>query len=380
LIVAAAGAGKTYQIIEESVEAVRAGHKVLVVTYTEANQRELISRFEEKEYERRANFVVKGLYSFLLEDFIRPYQSCFFEDRIDSLFFNQSNPHKRGKYPIPGRQELLSCGSPNPNHYLTKEEGRAHSTFLAKLAKKITDKCQGATVNRLADIYHHIYIDEVQDLIGWDYDVIDTIVKFSDINITCVGDFRQTIYSTANGTKQPKTSAQKLERFTRMKFEDLPLSCSRRSIQSICDCADLIHDNEGYEKTISLVTEIPSEFEDHNGVFAVKRSELDQYLSHYLPTVLRWSISSSGFIRNDRVEKVNFGKSKGLGFDRVLILPTTKYVQYLKKDNTVFNDKDAKTEETKNKLYVAMTRARYSLAFLIDDTDAAKVGFPIWQS
>ena len=146
----------------------------------------------------------------------------------------------------------------------------------------------------------------------------------------------------------------------------------------ICDFADLVHENEGYEKTESLVNGIPEEFGDHNGVFVVKKSGVDNYLAQYQPTVLRRSIPSSGFIKDSRIYKVNFGKAKGLGFDRVLILPTVKYVQYLKKNNTVF--KSDKTEEAKNKLYVAMTRARYSLAFLIDDADASKVGCPIWQS
>jgi superfamily I DNA/RNA helicase len=110
-------------------------------------------------------------------------------------------------------------------------------------------------------------------------------------------------------------------------------------------------------------------------VFVVKKSDVDNYLAQYQPKVLRRSIPNSGFIKDSRIYKVNFGKTKGLGFDRVLILPT---VQYLKKNNTVF--KSDKTEEAKNKLYVAMTRARYSLAFLIDDADASKVGYPIWQS
>lgn len=139
-----------------------------------------------------------------------------------------------------------------------------------------------------------------------------------------------------------------------------------------------MHENEGYEKTESLVNEIPEEFGDHNGVFVVKKSDVDYYLAQYQAKVLRRSIPSSGFIKDSRIYKLNFGKAKGLGFDRVLILPTVKYVQYLKKNNTVF--KSDKTEEAKNKRYVAMTRARYSLAFLIDDADASKVGYPIWQS
>ena len=377
LIVAAAGAGKTTRIIAESVAAVRSGEKVLVITYTEANQRELITRFEAEEYALRANFVVKGLFTFLLEDFVRPYQKCLFAERVDNINFNQSNPHKRGNFTIRNRQEILNCGNVNPLHYLSIGEARVHTTFLAKLACRITSVTGGKTVHRVAAIYNHIYVDEVQDLIGCDYGVIDAIRKLSNIKITCVGDFRQTIYETAVGTKQPKTSVQKFDKFIAMGFVPEQLSYSHRSIQAICDIADLVHENEGYERTQSMVDVIPERFENHNGVFVVKKSEVGTYLTQYQPTVLRWSTPSSRFIKDSSINKFNFGKAKGLGFDRVLILPTAKYIQYLKKGNAVF--KNEKTEAVKNKLYVAMTRARYSLAFLIEDADAARIGYPIWR-
>ena len=377
LIIAAAGAGKTYQIISESLEAVRAGKKVLVITYTEANQRELVSRFEEKEYALRANFVVKGWFSFLLEDFIRPYQTCLFPERIDSIRFNDSNPHRKGKYAIPGRAESLASGGVNPKHYLSDGATSVHTQFIAKLARKVSDQSENKAIKRLAEIYDHLYIDEVQDLIGWDYEVIDLVRQLSDLEVICVGDFRQTIYATAHATKKPTTSAEKLDKFISMGFEQQPNSCSRRSLQSICDFADQVHAGEGYEKTDSLVTQVPDEFNSHQGVFVVKHSDLDSYLEQFAPTVLRWSIPASNFIKNSNIDKVNFGKAKGLGFDRVLILPTNKILQYLKKDNKVF--KQEKTEKSKNQLYVAITRARYSLALLVDDAEASKIGIDIWQ-
>lgn len=77
LWIAGAGSGKTHKIITESVEAVRRGERVLVVTYTTNNQAELRAHFVEHYGSLSENFVVKGLFTFYLEDLVRPYQQIF---------------------------------------------------------------------------------------------------------------------------------------------------------------------------------------------------------------------------------------------------------------------------------------------------------------
>ena len=160
-----------------------------------------------------------------------------------------------------------------------------------------------------------------------------------------------------------------------MKFHFEPMNISRRSIQCICDLADKIHNNEGYEKTQSIVKQVPEKYREHTGVFAVKESEAIRYIKKYNPTLLRHSINSGK--QFNKIPKVNFGISKGSGFDRVLILPTKSYCEYLTGNIKIFN-KD-KTDEPKNKLYVAITRARYSLSFIIEDKIIDSCNLPIWQ-
>lgn len=75
---------------------------------------------------------------------------------------------------------------------------------------------------------------------------------------------------------------------------------------------------------------------------------------------------------------LTFGSSKGLGFDRILIIPPQKHIKFIGGDVDVF--KADKTEESRNKLYVAITRARYSLAFVVEDKFAGHFAYPIWQS
>ena len=154
------------------------------------------------------------------------------------------------------------------------------------------------------------------------------------------------------------------------------MSVSRRSIQSICDFADKIHAHESYEPTKSLVNKIPSKYRGHVGVFAVRESDAIKYIEKYKPTLLRHSVSSGKEFSHLPVPKINFGISKGLGFERVLIIPTKKYHEYLLGNSHVF-DKD-KTDEPKNKLYVAMTRAKYSLGFIIKNELINECDLPIW--
>jgi len=49
--------------------------------------------------------------------------------------------------------------------------------------------------------------------------------------------------------------------------------------------------------------------------------------------------------------------------DHVLIHPTKRFTEFLKGENDVFAD----TPTSQNKLYVAITRARFSVAFIVDD-------------
>lgn len=64
-----------------------------------------------------------------------------------------------------------------------------------------------------------------------------------------------------------------------------------------------------------------------------------------------------------------------MGFDRVLICATNRHKDFLAGNTTVFG-KD-KTAQAKNTLYVAITRAKYSVAFL-SDGDVKIDGAVIW--
>lgn len=382
LWIAGAGSGKTHQIVAEAIERIRCGEKVLVVTYTTNNQAELRSRFAELYGGSSERFVVKGLYSFYLEDMIRPYQRVLFPDRIATTLFNTGNPHQNPKTrrPIPGRKERID-GEVNPLYYLSECRSKAHTSLLGKLASQVAKLTKDAPAKRLAGIYDRVFFDEVQDLVGWDYTLMKSLTKAMPHSLRCVGDFRQTIYDTAYGLKEPKSPEQKLDMFlNKLGFERMTLSQNRRCIQEICDLGDSVHRGIAafFEKTESTVKVVPKEHRHHTGVHLVRQSDVTAYLQAFQPMVLKWRSDIGLKYLPPDTDYYTFGKSKGLGFDRVLILPTPNFVRFLKGDESAFDD-DA-TEEGRNKLYVAITRARYSIGFLVEDKAAEGWPFSLWES
>jgi DNA helicase II / ATP-dependent DNA helicase PcrA len=322
LWLAGAGSGKTHQIVTDAIDVIRGGGRVLVITYTTTNQAELRNRFAELYGSSSENFVVKGLFSFYLEDMVRPYQNQLFPNRIAASLFTASNPHLRPgtTYPIKGRAEKLEDGTINPLHYLTPCKTKAYSGFLAKLATLIAKRSKDAPAKRLKGIYQKVFFDEVQDLVGWDYDVIQSLNNVMADSICCVGDFRQTIYTTTFGHKSPQMPAEKIDYFVdKMKFRKHPMPTNRRCIQEICNLSDTIHAGQ-YDKTISDVTKIPDELAHHSGVFFVKRSQVTEYLAAFQPQVLRWSSATGNNFIPSSTSCYTFGTSKGLGFDRVLMV------------------------------------------------------------
>lgn len=376
LCMAGAGSGKTHKVITESIAEIKRGGKILVVTYTTSNQQELRRRFLEIFGAHSDRFVVKGLFSFYLEDLVRPYQQALFPRRIDGICFNQRNPHMRpdSTFMLPGRAEQLDDRRYNPKHFLTPCETKAHTGFLAKLASRIMKVTKNSAAIRLGEIYTQVFFDEVQDLVGWDYEVLKGLNKFMPTPITCVGDFRQTVYETTFGQKAPKTAAEKIAAFKSMGFKDESLALNRRCIQPICDVADAVH-NGTYEATESAVKEVPPEFVHHLGTFIVKESDVAEYIKVFDPMVLRWSVTSGAKLLPTEARCYNFGGSKGLGFDRVLVLPTENQLHFVLDGQKRFPAKD---ETSQNKMYVAITRARYSLGFIVPDKKAADLRFPIW--
>lgn len=342
VIVAAAGSGKTTFIVNEALK--NAPKKTLIVTFTNKNREEIEEKINTLHGFIPKYIVVKSWYSFLLADLIRPYQNTVYEERIEGVYFPNG--------PV--------------NRYISKSKFKAfflnnknevNKDRLSELAELVAQKCEYKTITRLSELYDYIFIDEVQDMAGYDLEIFNFLM-YSPINTLFVGDIRQATYSTNNTTKNRKYKGINIINYFMERTEicgvDQSLNISHRCNQMICDFADGLF--EGMASTLSK----NEEHTGHDGVFIVHPNDVEEYIQRYNPQCLRYNA------RTALPRAINFGDSKGLTFDRVLIKPTAKMEKYLKTGELVLD------ETTLAKFYVALTRAKYSVG-IISATKNVKV-------
>ena len=74
LIIAAAGSGKTTFLVNEALKNTK--ERVLITTYTEANEAEIRNKIIQKKKCIPSNITVQTWFSFLLQHGVRPYQGA----------------------------------------------------------------------------------------------------------------------------------------------------------------------------------------------------------------------------------------------------------------------------------------------------------------
>lgn len=343
-LIAAAGSGKTTYIVDEVTS--NTTDRILLVTYTIANTHKLKKDIETKVGIVPSNIEIMTWHSFLLQHCIRPFRSVAYNNRIERIDFDTQITNRM----IPEKNTqafYFSC-------YNALYKDRA-----TKFALKCNALSNNAVIERLEGIYSLIYIDEVQDMAGDDLDLL-ALLYASKTRIVAVGDIRQAIYFTCNASKNKGNRGSKLLDYFRklekkglltIQFRDYSYRCK----QCICDLSDSIFPNID-EKTKSL----NDQASDHEGLYVVKSTDFNTYICEYNPVVLRWSISSKAPETAHPIEMRNIGVSKGSTYNHVIILCTEPFKKFVK-DGTI-----PSSEKTKSELYVAITRARYSVAFVYD--------------
>lgn len=361
LIIAAAGSGKTTFLIDE---ASRQKGRILILTYTLANEASIRKKFVEMYGYIPSNVTISPWFKFLLSHGVKPYQSVMHsileKKEVKGLLLVNTlsgikYTNKQG-FPVPFSEEEFE------RHYFTSTM-KIYSDKLSKFVEKVNKKSQHAVINRLSKIFTHIFIDEVQDLAGYDLELIKLFCK-SPIKVLLVGDPRQVTYLTHHPKKNREYVDGKIKDFVEKNFKNIPheideitLSTSHRSNQEICNFATQLYPE--LSATISCDCCGDSSVE-HQGVFLVKESQLAAYMQKYSCVQLRWDKRINvltGFAA------CNMGESKGLTFDRVLVYPTVDMKKWIKSPSEKLEP------ATRAKLYVAITRAKYSAAIVIKDNE-----------
>jgi DNA helicase-2/ATP-dependent DNA helicase PcrA len=363
LIISSAGSGKTTYLVNESLKI--KDSKVLITTYTEANEEEIRKKIIEINGFIPYNIIIQTWFSFLLEHGVKPFQSHLFNDKVEGLILvnTQSALKFIGKFPVYYGEEDIK------RHYFSPSN-LIYSDKLSKFVFKCNARGNGDVIDRLSKIYKYIFIDEVQDLAGYDLDLIKLFFK-SPIHVLLVGDPRQVTYLTHNEKRLSKYTHGLIKEFILKEckkehcvIDEAILNCSHRNNQLICDFSSQLYPELEASKSGHNITT------DHDGLFLLKTKDIQKYLQKFNPIQLRYSVST----QTELGYKVkNYGESKGLTFDRVLIYPTKPIIQYLKDGITTTEKKKGENQKIKAsfipKFYVAITRAKYSVAIVLDYTE-----------
>jgi DNA helicase II / ATP-dependent DNA helicase PcrA len=334
-IIAAAGARKTQLIIDEAIAA--APRRVLITTYTNENLRQIERRILARSGVIPDHISLTGWFKFLLNDGVRPYQAAIFNKVgfVKGLNFLADRPRYTRR--------------DDPRYFLDTNKD-VWRDAMADLVCRIEEMSGGAVTRRLAGMYDHIFIDEVQDLVGYDLEILDLLFS-APFRVTAVGDPRQHLYSTNNAQKNKKYRGAGIvhwldERSGICVREDR--SVSYRCNQDICEFASALFPDY---PSIDAAEDVKT---GYDGIQTISRFDVLDFAAEYRPQVLR----------NDRrtdtqgLDAMNFGVSKGSTFNRILIFPTRPMKSYL-------DNRDPSKLKRPESLYVAVTRARHSVTFVV---------------
>lgn len=335
-VIAAAGSGKTTYLLEQALTEPK--KRVLLVTYTNENLREIDARLWEANKSHPTNVETMTLFEFLLRECVKPYQTYKAEiARIRSVNFISAKP------PFMKRNDF--------EKYYLDSASNIYSDAVSDLAWVLNSVSGGKVIRRLEAIYDKVLIDEMQDLAGWDLEFLLLLLQ-SSIQVVMVGDLRQAIYLTNRSNKNSQFRGANLMNWIEARV--LAEECTKvehtqsfRCIQPICDFADSLYPALPVTKSENIQST------EHDGVFLVHEADVGAYRKYFEPQELRWDKRN----KEAGPSAKNFGQVKGLTFSRVLIFPTGPISSFVE-DGTVLPEVSAA------KFYVAVTRARQSVGIV----------------
>jgi DNA helicase-2/ATP-dependent DNA helicase PcrA len=352
LFIAAAGSGKTRFLIDE---ALAQDSPTLILSYTIANTEEIKLRIIKRKGCIPGHITIYTWFSFLLKHGVRPYQNQMVSFRCKGMLFVNQKSGIRARTRN-GRPIYYAEADPE-NHYFSPRK-KIYSDKVSKFVVKCDTLTEGKVSSRLESIFSNIYIDEVQDLAGYDLELI-TILLQSGMAITMVGDLRQVTYLTHVSSKNSQYRNGLIANYIREKcpdnlceIDEETLNISHRCNQEICDFSSRLYPE------LPTPTSGQEEETGHDGIFLVPTEKVSEYLETYKPLQLRYDKRTAV---DPRFGVRNFGEAKGLTVDRVLIYAPSSLINWLKNHDYDLNEK------TRCKYYVALTRAKFSVGIICNE-------------
>jgi DNA helicase-2/ATP-dependent DNA helicase PcrA len=159
---------------------------------------------------------------------------------------------------------------------------------------KCNKKTNNEIINRITRIYPHIYIDEIQDLAGWELEILK-LLFLSKSQILMVGDPRQVTYLTHHSSKHAQYKDGKIKEFIEKKYnkknndicdiDETSLLKSHRNNKPICDFSSALYPYYTASEPCNC-TNCRKKTPDHQGIFLVKPDQKETYCKKYNPQIL----------------------------------------------------------------------------------------------
>lgn len=370
LIIASAGSGKTTFLIKEALKI--KNEKVLITTFTEANEAEIRHGIIRCRGHMPSNIVTQTWFSFLIQHGIKPYQGTLNNTMFDYALKGMKlvNTRSGAKYDGKGNEVIIN-GHPIywsedyfKKHYFN-DKWQVYSDKIAKLVCRSNKASKNEVVSRISRIFPHIYVDEVQDMAGYDLDILKQLFK-TPSRVLLVGDPRQVTYLTHHEAKYGKYKDGRIKDFVEVEcsrikgteIDEVTLSVSHRNNKAICDFSSMLYPKYSLSLPCTCVG-CRSANTEHEGVFLICERDVNKYMKKYSPVQLRWNAEVETL---SEYEVYNMGESKGKTFDRVIVYPTKHMKKWIANPNSNLSS------EARAKFYVAITRARHSVGIIVGNT------------
>lgn len=332
VIFAVAGSGKTTHIINK----LTLDKRFLILTYTTNNILTIRNSIIRKFGYFPENIKLQSYFVFLHSFCFKPLLSYC----VKSKGINWKQPPKF----------TLRLKRTNPKFYLDANN-RLYHNRIAKLCE--TQNILSDINSRIEKYYDCLFIDEIQDFAGHDFNLLKSIAK-ANCEILFVGDFFQHTFDTSNDGNVNSGIFNDYDSYKKL-FQNMGLTVDTTTLQESFRCSktvcDFIQDNIGI--SISAKTERVSTLKIIDNQFDADVVIQDN------------SIVKLFYRENYKYDchSQNWGSSKGINHyhDVCVVLNKTTKQAFKKQGLSTLKP------QTKNKLYVACSRAKNHLYFVSDE-------------
>jgi len=323
LMLAVAGSGKTTYLIS----LLNLEQRFLLVTYTRNNYEHLKRSVIRKFGYFPENIKVLKYFQFVYTFCYKPF--CGLDKRSSGICFKQPPEYTRYR---PGTDEF----------YRTRSGRLYHN----RIAHYCSAQCVDGIKARLDKYYDYLLIDEVQDFAGRDFNMLLNILP-DGCNTICVGDFYQHTYDTSLDGNVNHGLYDDYRRFLK-KWTDVGVTIDTTTLSRTHRCSSEVC---SFVNDMGIAIESTGEA-DGQVYILDNEEEADAILTNgRIPKL--FLEKSNQF----RCASMNWGASKGIDSFEDVCVVLNKTAQKLLENRKLIE----LNPKTKNKLYVACTRAHRHL-------------------